>query len=300
MALNSNPELSDLKNLKGKKKLLVIILLIIGLICFCFFIVLYFFIPYYEQIQGAYYYSNYLLIGTILMVIRFVVLFNLVYILFRKWISHEEPHYSDIPFLLGLFFYIFIYGKAIDLVGYTVITISRYIGVFSELFLLNLTKFREALGIVDMLPIILIGIYFYFFRRSLGRQDFRKEKIARKNTLIFSIVYIFSMFIIIFLLQEVKYLTFIVGIISLIGFGFLIWVFVIAFKGKILPDINSLIISIGFILMLICNVLFPVFINIFLGGSKIGEAFAFFIVEGGSLIATIIILIGLKTKAHYK
>jgi len=309
MSVNRRSELSEFESLEKKSKFIVIIFLIIILIIFLYFIVSFYFGSYFEEIQGAYENSDYLLTGTILMIVRIAVFISLAYILFKKWISHEESHYSDIPFLLGLFFYIFIFGKVMDIVCYSIYANIKYLGDFSELFLLNMAKLRIGIGVVNIFPIFLIGIYFYFFRHSLGKQEFRKEKIARKDTLIFLIIFFSSILIILFLLPNILYLSYLTGFVTFIGFSLLIWVFVTAYKGKILPEINCLIISIGFILLLIFNIIFPIFISLFGVIPSPSQTFAYltheggaityYTTEGGNLIASVIILIGFERKAPY-
>lgn len=309
MLINNQTEFSKSKKLVKKRKLLVILSLIIILIFFFFGIIFLFFLPYYEEIKGAYDSSVYLLTGTIIIIIRIVVLIGLAYVLFKKWILHEESHYMDIPFLLGIFSYIFIFGKVMDIICYSSYVNIKYLGNFSELFLLNISKLRVAIGTVNMFPIFLIGIYFYFYRRSLKKEGFQKEKNARKNTITFLIFFFIIILIIFLLLQNIQYISFVSGIITLIGFSLLIWVFITAHKGKILPEIRSSIISIGFVLLLFFNVLYSILMGLFSDVQLSSDIFAnlttgsaviiYYTTEGGNLVAIIIILIGFEKKATY-
>lgn len=220
-------------------------------------------------------------------------------IVFQKWIFQEEPHYSDIPFLLGLSYYMMISGKLIDLVIYPTYVITNYGFGFNELFLLNLTKFRYMVVSIELLPNILIGIYLYFFRKNLGKRNLQIEKIARKNTIIFSIIYLLTFLIIIILLQIMAAFTIIAGVGSLLSLGFLLWIFITMHRGKILPEFKSLIISIGIFFYLIFNILFPILMYSIGQTSIEGEAITIISTEGGTLVSVIIILIGFKTKACY-
>jgi len=220
-------------------------------------------------------------------------------IVFQKWVFQEEPHYSDIPFLLGLSYYMIVSGKLIDLVIYPTYVITNYGFGFNELFLLNLTKFRYMVVSIELLPNILIGIYLYFFRKNLGKRNLQIEKIARKNTIIFSIIYLLTFLIIIILLQIMAAFTIIAGVGSLLSLGFLLWIFITMHRGKILPEFNSLIISIGIFFYLIFNILFPILMYSIGQTSIEGEAITIISTEGGTLVSVIIILIGFKTKARY-
>ncbi|MFX1572841.1 MAG: hypothetical protein ACFFB0_08830 [Promethearchaeota archaeon] len=309
MVINNRTEFSKSKILTKKRKLLVILTLIIILILFFFGTIFLFFLPYYKEIKGAYEISIYLLIGTIIIIIRIVVLIVLGYVLFKKWILHEESHYMDIPFLLGIFSYIFIWGKVLDIISDIIYVNIKYLGNFSELFLLNIVKLRVVIGTVNMFPIFLIGVYFYFFRRSLKKEVSQKEKNARKNTIIFLIFFFTSTSIIYFFLHNIQYISFLSGIVSLSGFSLLIWVFFTAYKGKILPEIRSLIVSIGFMLLLFFNVLYSILMGLFSDVQISSEIIAYlstgsaaiiyYTTEGGNLVAIIIILIGFEKKATY-
>jgi len=288
------------ESLREKKGFLSISLLIIFQFLFYFFTILFFYIPYFGLVSEAYSTFYYLPVLTVIIIIKILVFLNLVKILFQKWVSHEEPHYSDIPFLLGFSFYMLISAKLIDFVLYTTYAITIHGVGFNELFLLNLTKFRYILVLIELLPPYLIGIYLYFFRKNLGTRDLKLERIARKNTVIFSIIYILTVSIIIILLQTIAPFTIIAGIISLISLSFVVWMFITMYRGKILPEFNSLIISIGFFFYLIFNILFPILMYSIAQASIEGEAVTTITIEGGTLVSAIIILIGFKTKARYK
>ena len=215
-------------------------------------------------------------------------------------VRHNLSFSSDIPFLLGLSYYLIVSGKLIDLVIYPTYVITNYGFGFNELFLLNLTKFRYMVVSIELLPNILIGIYLYFFRKNLGKRNLQIERIARKNTIIFSIIYLLTFLIIIILLQSMAVFTIIAGVGSLLSLGFLLWIFITMHRGKILPEFNSLIISIGIFFYLIFNILFPILMYSIAQASIEGEAVTTITIEGGTLVSAIIILIGFKTKARYK
>ena len=307
--MQNQTESSKSKKLVKIRKLLVIFFLIIVLILFFLGTIFLYFLPYYKEIKGAYENSDYLLTGTIIIIIRIVTLIGLGYVLFKKWILHKKSHYMDIPFLLGIFSYIFIFGKTLDIICHTTYANIKYLGDFSEIFLLNISKLRVVIGTVNMFPIFLVGVYFYFFRLSLKKEEFQKEKKTRKDTIIFLIFFFIIILIILFLLQNIQYISFLSGIVTLIGFSLLIWVFITAHKGKILPEISSSIVSVGFMLLLFFNVLYSILMvlfsdiqvssEIFADLTTINAAIIYYTTEGGNLVAVIIILIGFEKKATY-
>ena len=70
-------------------------------------------------------------------------------------------------------------------------------------------------------------------------------------------------------------------------------------KGKILSEINSLIISIGFTCYLISNLILPLLTTVIGPTSLEGERIGALILELGTLFSMVIIILGFKRKANY-
>jgi hypothetical protein len=97
-------------------------------------------------------------------------------------------------------------------------------------------------------------------------------------------------------INNIRNFSYIGALITLSSLSFVTWVFITAYKGKILQEINTLIISIGFICYLISNAILPILINVVAANSLTGERIAASILELGTLTSMILILIGFKTK----
>ncbi|MFX1418468.1 MAG: hypothetical protein ACFE9N_06060, partial [Promethearchaeota archaeon] len=94
----------------------------------------------------------------LIILIRILLLTIICIYLFNKWFKQEAQYLSDIPFLLGMFFIIILFGKAFDLLwDFTFFTFS------DELVLLFL-KFRYFMIIFEVAPLFYLGFEIIFFR----------------------------------------------------------------------------------------------------------------------------------------
>jgi len=151
---------------------------------------------------------------------------------------------------------------------------------------------------LTVLPLYLLGLYLYNYKRNLNKPYFEIKIIIRKMTLTFLTIYSSISIISLIFLNNLYFIRFV-----LIGitFSFLLisWIFFNAYRGKILPEINCLKISIGFLFYAISQISLP-FSALILNSLIIdSEAISVIIMEILSLISFIIILIGFKTKATY-
>ncbi|MFW9950623.1 MAG: hypothetical protein ACFFKA_10935 [Candidatus Thorarchaeota archaeon] len=243
-------------------------------------------------------YYNFLVITivTLLVACRIAVAIYLSRHLFKNWFSYKQQSFGNIPFLLGLYFYSLITGKFLDLIVYT---IWVDVFLFSYTILLFLLKVRFFLTMFNMLPLLIFGGYLYIFKRSLKEEDFVTDKQAKIYTLLLTIIFFSFYTISIIFIQDVDYFPVLLAIITLLSFSLVIWVFFTAFKGKILPEINSRIIAIGFTLLLIFNVIVSPLMFTIGQIADIGLIYVVLILESGTLLSTFVILIGLKTKAKF-
>ena len=90
--------------------------------------------------------------------IRVLILSITTFYLLKKWFKQEAQYLSDIPFLLSLFFLILAFGKAIDL--FWDLTFFTY----SEFMVLFLIKIRYIIIILEVAPLIYLGLEIVFFR----------------------------------------------------------------------------------------------------------------------------------------
>ena len=186
-----------------------------------------------------------------------------------------------------------------DLLVFTTYRLYTDFG-FSYYLILNIIKLRYFILTLSILPLFLSGFYLYLFRLNLRKPDLNRERLSKKLTVLFSILYFPVFFIIIIFLNDITMFSYVGALMTLSSLSFVIWVFLTAYKGKILSEINSLIISIGFICYLISNLILPILTNVIGPTSLEGERIGGLILELGTLFSMIIIIIGFKKKANYK
>jgi len=281
------------------KETFVLSLLLLLVALFYFFVVLFYYIPYYSAISEIYYTNYFITIITIIILIRISVSIYAAYFLFKIWFLKKSRLFTDLPFIFGFFFFLFIPAKLMDLVVFTTYRLYADYG-FSYYLLLIIIKLRYFILTFNILPLFLSGIYLCLFRLSLRKTDFERKKLSKKLTAIFSILYFPTIFIIIIFLNDISIFSYVGAFITLSSLSFVIWVFLTAYKGKILSEIHSLIISIGFICYLISNLILPILANVIGPSSLEGERIGALILELGTLFSTVIILLGFKRKANYK
>ena len=166
-------------------------------------------------------------------------------------------------------------------------------GFFSNTIILNLYKIRSIIGGLSALFLISIGAYLFFFNRNLNKESLEREKVARKNMKIVLVIWTGLILSIIFFSPTIFFLL-AIYVIFCIVLCFIIWIFIKAYKGKILSEINCLTISLGFTFYLIFHILPTLLILTLLGTSIYGVLIATLIGEIGIFISFIIILIGFK------
>ena len=300
MINNNDKQKSKIKSIKlnRKDKLIFGLLLISVLIIYLLAIVLYF-IPNFSVLYNLYSTFYFNILFTVITVLRVTLSIYGSYFLFKIWFMKKTRSYSDLPLLYGLFFFIFIPAKLLDLMIMLNYRLYADFG-YSYTFLLNTIKLRYILLIVNVVPLFLSGIYLYMFRLNLKKLDFEREKVSKRLTIIFSSLYFPTFFVVIIILNNIYLFSYIGAIITFSSLIFVIWMFITVYRGKILPEINSLILSIGFICYLIFNVLLPVYVNVIGQFSLEGERLAGLILELGTLFSMIIVLLGFKKKANYK
>lgn len=273
--------------------------LLISIIIFYLILIIFFYVPNYPVISDIYSVYYMIIILTVIILIRILVSIYASYLLFKIWLYKKTRAYTDLPFTFGIFFFLFIPAKLMDLIVYTVYVMYEYYG-FSYFLLLNIIKLRYYIMIINILPLFLSGLYLYLIRLNLKEPDFKREKFSKRLTVLFSLFYFPTFFTITFFLSDIHNFSFIGAIITLSSLSFVTWVFITVYRGKILPEINSFIISIGFICYLISNMILPLLVNVVAPSSLEAERISGLILELGTLISMIIILLGFKIKARNK
>lgn len=217
--------------------------------------------------------------------VRIIILIITTVYLFNKWFKQEAQYLSDIPFLLGLFFLILIFGKVIDLLW------DLTFFTFSDDIVLLFLKFRFFTIIFEVAPLIYLGFEIIFFRLEDRYQKLKNKEYMNKLrvTLILIIICIESVAIIIAPNNTIMGMILPAIVIpSLIG---IVYIFFLAYRLKRLTIVKPGVLTLGFFLYLISNILRPIIQNI------LGEvAMYIIIVELVDIFVFIIIFFGLFKK----
>jgi len=217
---------------------------------------------------------------------RIVILSITTFYLFLKWFRQEAQYLSDIPFLLGLFFLILIFGKFIDL--HWDLTFFLY----DEATVLFYLKFRFILIIIEVAPLLYLGLEIIFFRvedrfSKLKNRQYMNNLRTKIMILITSIELIAIFIVLNYSLLGIL-LPFLL-IPSLIG---IVYIFFLAYRLNRLSVVKPNILAIGFFLYLLSNIFRPLMNNIIGDNSNY-----IIIVEAVDLVIFIIIFLGLYKKS---
>ena len=275
----------------NKRDISFISLSMIVVIIFYSVVILFYYIPFYSEISEMYSTNFFAIVITTIILIRISVSIYGAFFLFKIWFSKNSRRFTDLPFIFGIFFFLFIPAKLMDLLVFTSYRLYTDFG-FSYYLILNIIKLRYFILTLSILPLFLSGIYLYLFRLNLKKPDLERKILSKKLTVLFSIIYFPLFFFIIIFLNDITMFSYLGALMTLSSLSFVIWVFLTAHKGKILSEINSLIISIGFICYLISNLILPILVNVIGPTSLEGERIGSLILELGTLFSMIIIILG--------
>lgn len=236
------------------------------------------------QIEGAWF-------VLIIILIRICVLSGMTFYIFRQWFNQEQQYLSDIPFLFGLFFIVLTFGKALDiLINFTYYTLDD-----AETFLI-LLKIRHFVIVLTLIPMLFLSIEMILFVRSLKetRENLKGEKYRDKIRIRIIILILVVEFIVVALYPNTTVAGIVMAIIIIPSLIAIVWMFYFAYKNRRLSQVHPLILSIGFGLYLISQIIRPLVQNI------IGEIAMYIIIsEIVDLIIFINIFIGFVMKVKY-
>ncbi|MFX0029016.1 MAG: hypothetical protein ACFE8B_07395, partial [Candidatus Hermodarchaeota archaeon] len=198
--------------------------------------------------------------------IRILILFVTVFYLFHKWFKQEAQYLSDIPFLLGMFFLILIFGKAIDLLW------DLTFFTFNDEIVLVFLKFRFFIIIFEVAPLLYLGMEIIFFRLE-DRYNKLKDKqyMNRLRKLLISII-ILSESTVIIIGPNFTVMGIILPIILIPSLFGIVYIFYMAYSLNRLSIVKPGILAISFFLYMLSNIFRPVMQNI------LGETASYIIV----------------------
>ncbi|MBY8990245.1 MAG: hypothetical protein KGD58_05785 [Candidatus Lokiarchaeota archaeon] len=217
---------------------------------------------------------------------RIIILSIISYYLFHKWFKQEAQYLSDIPFLLGLFFLILIFGKTIDLLW------DLTFFTFNDDIVLIFLKFRFFIIIFEVAPLVYLGMEIIFFRLEDRFNKLKDKKYMNtlRTRLITIIVSIES--IVVLIIPNVTLLGMVLPMMLIPSLLGIVYIFYLAYRLNRLSVVKPKILTIGFFVYLISNIFRPIM------QSLLGENASYLIVvEFVDLIIFIVIFLGLYKKS---
>ena len=214
--------------------------------------------------------------------IKTAVLVLLASYLINKWAKQKLRYFTDFPFLNALGFYIFSFGKLLDIYLYYHFIDTPNLATLDDPTALLLGKIRFILS-----PIMVVLPYFILMLVIWLENKKKIQKVLGIGWIVLSIVAVL-------LAQGYTQFLFFNMIIALPVIILSIISFAVIHHQQKLPQINSLFITIGWVTYLITQIIRPLWIS--LGSSSWGLTWVGEFVE---LISMVIIGIGFIRPASY-
>jgi len=214
--------------------------------------------------------------------LKTLVLLTIASFLLTKWLSQKLRYFTDFPFLNALGFYIFSLGKLLDIYLYYHFIDTPNLATLDDPTALLLGKIRFILS-----PILVVLPYFILMLVIWLENKKKVQKILGIGWIVLS-------FVAVLLAKDYTQFLFFNMIIALPVIVLSVVSFAIIHHQQKLPQINSLLISIGWGTYLITQIFRPIWIS--LGSSSWGLTWVGEFLE---LISMVIIGIGFIKPASY-
>jgi len=284
--------LKDLLN-KLKYKIDIYLIIFIGLLA----LILLFYINY-SAIVSSLFFIEGMWILSFFILFRIAITAVMALIAFKTLFKQEKIHFMDVSFLFGLFFLGLTIGKALDLLYKLIFFTSE------NLTKLKLLKIRYILIILTSAPLILIGLNLIMFIKVKQYEDIKTFK---NRTILSIIILLLIVCIQTFLVLFAKDITQLRLMLICIHTPSLIWIlftFIYAKKSQKIPQINSVIIGVAFLMDLILYIGSTVIMPIKQTSNRFSIMYSV-LAELFDLIVIIVIFIGyyninLKDKFFFK
>jgi len=228
-------------------------------------------------------------LAAIASILRIIILSIMSIILFRKWFKQEAIYTSDAYFLFALFFMILTYGKIYDLL-YNLILISES---FGDIALLYLLKVRYIIVVINIIPILYIGLEATMTFISVYIKEISKKQF---NQLRLWIVIIF-LGIISFIIAIASSITFLISVLPFLTLAIFVMIsimFLFMYKNKRLSQANGLIIGLAFLVFIFTNIARSI-----ISVRALNEPSLFVIAETLDIIANVLMFLGFISKPKY-
>ncbi|MFW9828925.1 MAG: hypothetical protein ACFFEY_15150, partial [Candidatus Thorarchaeota archaeon] len=217
--------------------------------------------------------------------IRIILLSIISFYLFNKWFKQEAQYLSDIPFLLGMFFLILLFGKMVDLIW------DLTFFTFNDDLVLLFLKFRFFIIIFEVAPLIYLGFEIIFFRLEDRFLKLKDKKFMNKLRMVLILVIVSIESLVVIIAPNIKIMGILLPYIVIPSLLGIVYIFFLAYRLNRLSVVKPGILTIGFLLYLISSIFRPILQNI------LGEAASYIIVvETVDIFVFVIIFLGLYKK----
>jgi hypothetical protein len=273
------------------KKVLTIGIMVAIVIISSFILFFIYYIPYLQDVGKIY--ENYQITTIITVIIALRIAFSIYasYFFVKKWIRSRLTSWLSIPFIFSWIFIFIILAKVFDYIMYIVYELNFYLG-YPDTFILEVTRFRFLVIIVNILPLFLLGMFLYLYKRNMYKSKNGDIRVSSFKLVIFSTLYIILFSFMIFLVKEMNFFSIVASLLTVISFIPVIYFFYNAHKKGGLQDINPLLISIGFFLYIVSLIIFPILVNLTIPDVHEGEIFSVLFLEIATFVTTIIFFAG--------
>jgi len=214
--------------------------------------------------------------------LKSIVIFSLGTVLFRKWLKQNQRYYSDFPFLNSLGFYFYAIGKLFDIYLYIRFRTNDTSGIISDSLVLAFAKARFLLSpVIVLLPYVILMLVIWF----QGRKKLQIGIGVGWALISISAVLVARSYPQLLIINVV--IAFPPIFLSIITFG-------IIHHQKRLPQINSLILMIGWSSYVVSQLIRSIWVN--LGSGTWGLSYVAELIE---MFTFVIIGIGFMIPAFY-
>ncbi len=214
--------------------------------------------------------------------LKSIVIFSLGTVLFRKWLKQKQRYYSDFPFLNSLGFYFYAIGKIFDIYLYIRFRTNDTSGIINDSLVLAFAKARFLLSpVIVLIPYVILMLVIWFQGR---------KKLQIGIGFGWAIISIFAVLI----ARSYPQLLMINAAIAFPPIFLSIITFGIINHQKRLPEINSLILMIGWSSYVVSQLIRSIWVN--LGSGTWGLSYIAELIE---MFTFVIIGIGFMIPAFY-
>lgn len=216
--------------------------------------------------------------------IKALVLFGLGVFFIQRWSKQEKKYYTDFPFLMSLVMLLFSLSKVYDIACYVIYSDNPNFILLNTPITNLLGKIRMALVMVTTFPYFILMLIIWFGQK-------------RKLQYTIAIAWISIGSIAIFSISNYKGLQSFVSLITIPPILLSVFTYIIIHKNQRLPQINSLVLAIGWGAFMVAMLIRPVLSGVGTSGIDVwGLSWLCEIIE---MITLIIIGFGFSKPAFY-